>query len=483
MKIQLVQILHKLPTTEKHTIKELKLHPTLNKLLSDSINGLFTSNCSVEIMDSENKRRTYQMESKSMEIGTRCRRFRSTLGWTQKDLADAIGTTPQNISKYEKEGIHDIDIIEALSAALGYDLTSDEMDREGQLGEIGKEILMLLATHSVSSANNLTDGMPFEDLNYSNGGYLFGLSEERTIKELFKLTEQGLCIREQYTDFYDRKHDNIFITAKGVIALKHSSDSIIFSINFEDVCTYEMLCEGYESYQAYIDGHPVEKIIRNLSLRNGFRANLLRYLQVACDYFNHPINSDYFLGKSAYLDIMYSMIMDVTREKADYLLKYDLDEEYEFDTLNEELFGGQNYSLMQILKNYGYQNEALSNLVPDELEDKENKLTRFQELLDEDDVLENEYLNAHSILAETFIRKLEEHNEIAPWEWYSRDEIEGFIRNNILNPQTEYEKGINEALTQIKELDEEILKKYFEFPYEWEENGLADLVRELYGVD
>ena len=70
------------------------------------------------------------MDNKSMavEIGQRCRRFRNALGISQHKLADMVGTTPQNISKYEKEGIHDIDIIRYLSSALGYDLMTDEVD-------------------------------------------------------------------------------------------------------------------------------------------------------------------------------------------------------------------------------------------------------------------------------------------------------------------------------------------------------------------
>ena len=86
------------------------------------------------------------MNNKSMavEIGQRCRRFRNALGISQQKLADMVGTTPQNISKYEKEGIHDIDIIRYLSSALGYDLMTDEVDEEGSIGEIGKEILTIL---------------------------------------------------------------------------------------------------------------------------------------------------------------------------------------------------------------------------------------------------------------------------------------------------------------------------------------------------
>lgn len=60
-------------------------------------------------------------------------------------------------------------------------------------------------------------------------------------------------MREQYIDFYDNNKDDIFITAKGVITLKHIGNIQNQVYNYENVCTYEMRCEGYESYQAYID--------------------------------------------------------------------------------------------------------------------------------------------------------------------------------------------------------------------------------------
>lgn len=37
------------------------------------------------------------------EIGQRCRRFRQLKGMSQQKLAEKVGTTAQNISKYENE--------------------------------------------------------------------------------------------------------------------------------------------------------------------------------------------------------------------------------------------------------------------------------------------------------------------------------------------------------------------------------------------
>ena len=80
----------------------------------------------------------------ALEIGQRCRRMRQAQGISQQELADKLHTTPQNISKYETQGISNIEVVQKASAALGHDLLQDEMDTEGTVGEIGKEILQLI---------------------------------------------------------------------------------------------------------------------------------------------------------------------------------------------------------------------------------------------------------------------------------------------------------------------------------------------------
>ena len=79
--------------------------------------------------------------SRAKECGQRCRRIRQAKGISQQALADRLGTSPQNISKYEKNGISDIDTIMNLSDILGQNLLEDETDAEGTVGEVGKEIL------------------------------------------------------------------------------------------------------------------------------------------------------------------------------------------------------------------------------------------------------------------------------------------------------------------------------------------------------
>lgn len=296
------------------------------------------------------------MENKSIaiEIGQRCRRFRNVLGISQQKLADMIGTTPQNISKYEKEGIHDIDIIRYLSNALGHDLMMDEVDEEGTVGEIGEEILSILVESKIPFSGE-SGKVDASDL--FGGSLLFGLSKDRIIKELFKLEKIGLCVREQYVDFYGREKDVVFITAKGVITLKHISGLKNELDDYIDVKTYEMICKGHESYQAYLDSEPLKKIVGNISIKNGFRINYIHYLEKAFDVRESSLIylEKYFPGESAYVDIIFSMIMGITRKKSDCMIRivdeccsYEGYEEYV--DLRKEIFqDGQKYKLVNIL--------------------------------------------------------------------------------------------------------------------------------------
>lgn len=409
-----------------------------------------------------------------------------------------INTTPQNISKYEKEGIHDIDIIRYLSDALGHNLMTDEVDEEGTVGEIGKEILSILVESKV----------PFSDksgsvtaLDLLDGEWLFGLSEERITKELFKLEKIGLCVREQYIDFYGKEHDDIFITAKGVITLKHIGGFKNELGDYRNVNTYEMICEEFESYQAYIDSEPVEKIIRSLTIQNGFRINYIWFLMKEYNIQNDFLGyfEKYYLGKSAYVDIIFSMIMEITREKSDYMFKkfnenFSEEVEIEFDELCELLYPDRQYNnLVNELKKY-ISDDMPYNCVDWDawVEEKNNvigisdeyekKYDRYLKIIHNDEELENMVENADTYLADMFNTKLKKYGYKNPLNWYSKEEIEIFIKSNILEAGSKYEKYIENKLKRINEMEPNLVAEYFKFPLEWEENGLANLVRELYKV-
>lgn len=125
------------------------------------------------------------MEDKSLakEIGARCRRVRMEKGLSQKELADMVPTTPQNISKYENNGISDIDMIHLLSEKLGQNLLTDEVDEEGSVGEIGREILWLLLR---DGGHSNVDKLIKEEMH--------GMRKDRFSKEVFKLEKIGLCV-------------------------------------------------------------------------------------------------------------------------------------------------------------------------------------------------------------------------------------------------------------------------------------------------
>jgi transcriptional regulator with XRE-family HTH domain len=434
------------------------------------------------------------MENKStaIEIGQRCRKFRNALGISQQGLADKIGTTPQNISKYEKEGIYNIEVIQEISKALGHDLLTDEVEAEGTVGEIGREILTVLV--------DFKGYMHIETL--LKGWYMFGLSEERIVKEVFKLEKIGLCVREQYVDYYGENKDDIFITAKGAIYLKHIEKSIELDKKLEEVCTYEITCEGYSSYQELIDSEPIQKMIRRLNVHNGFRANLIEYLYNchSCDYlvFNvdeleSPYGIDLIQGNGIYFDIIFSMVMGFTRKDADYFMECKMsDEDNEFEQacyLEDEIYNDNSFDkdflgkfkqLVSIDDSdiNQYFNETVNcNLNAVDLEEKQLRLNEL-----EDKFLEQNDLSYRLDLNRRYQEACKDRESKNPLEWFTKEDIEKFIKENILPAATDEEKRLEEQLIEIMKADNEVVKDYFKFPTEWEKNGLADLILSLYKV-
>jgi transcriptional regulator with XRE-family HTH domain len=434
--------------------------------------------------------------STAIEIGQRCRKFRNALGLSQQALADKIGTTPQNISKYEKDGIHDIEVIQEISKALGHDLLTDEIDMEGTVGEIGREILLILI-----------NGKGYVDsYDILSGDKLYGLTEERCMKELFKLEKIGLCVREQYTDFYDRKQDKIFITAKGIITLKHIEPFQNHGCDLNNVSTYEMICDGKSSYQELFDSDISTKKIMNLKPIKGFRINFIKYLRDNCwfstydyldevkdDLFN-GMNQGIITGRNAYFDILFSMALGFSRKDADFLMEcVESEEDNEFeeaDLLNSELFPDDELKAWFLEKFEKYVPVAKS-MIPYRVADE-----KINPQLDEDDLvdkltvlgeMEDKFYGqdkfCSSLNLETrYLEACEKHESKNPLDWFSKEEIETYIEENILPPANEEEKQLEEQLIQIMQMEPGIVTGYFKFTSEWEENGLADLVRSLYKI-
>ena len=413
--------------------------------------------------------------STAKRIGERCRKFRNALGVSQQALADQVGTTPQNISKYEKEGVYNIETIQALSQVLGHDLLSDEMENEGDVGEIGRELLCAMIGYK----------FPFHSTEYGLGyiytkdlfeqNVMYGLDENRIVREIFKLEKLGLCVREQYTDFYGEQIDRVFITAKGAITIKHiiNSDEILSYL--DDIVTYEIICGKYSSYQEYIDNNVLEKKIRNLPMNSSFRANYIHFLHrnfekgLDCYRLDMNMSPCFFSGRNCYYDIMYHMIIDfdLTQSDSYWRLINEFDGYDEIDEIYEESLGMdvEKYKAGIYLKRdipILSENSTEDN----EFEIKESELDKF--------MLNNP--------EERFRKQKEKHANMNPLEWFTNEEIEKFVDNNILPAQNDYEEKIEKELIEIMLMEPMTTEDYFVFPQEWENNGLADKIKSIYKV-
>ena len=480
-------------------------------------------------------------ENYAKECGLRCRRIRMAKNWSQQKLADKMYTTPQNISKLEKEGISNIDTIKQLSVIFGEDLLIEERDIEGTVGEIGKEILYLL----ICSKGKLA----IQDL---SGNKMYGLSEKDVTNEIFKLERIGLCVREQYTDWYDREADDLFITAKGIVTFKNlannAEQSRAITDSLVDVKSYEMIIGRWGNIQEYIDNSLAEKMIRNI-LHDGvdfpvedisclYRLNYIKYLKelyvddeedfLGCfwvkSHLVHRTKGYYdsiIPSKGIYHDILYRMACRLSNDTVRHILvsahkyeekvkklsnalynediikektrvefqrafgRYDditghddlVDKLYsELKPLYEEIMGGpEKYKDWLLNPESDY--EEIDAYIEGHSEDISD---RFKALIELDKALTlmPEYYNSEAAYA--YYRPKASYS--TPVDWFSKGEIEEFIKENYHPPKTEWEKSLDLEIRKINELLPSTLE-YYTFPKEWEENGLADIVRERCGIE
>lgn len=489
--------------------------------------------------------------------GIRCKQARDTKGITQQELANLISTSPQNISKYEREGISDIFVIKELSKALDTDLLQEKLDAEGTVGEIGKEILLVLAENN-----------GYIDIGSLMKNHMYGMSLNRVTLEIKKLVDIGMCVREAYNDWLSEKRDGLFITAKGLITLKNlklnkkQSKKVKRALN--KINTYERLLGDFCSYQDYINSRPGEKLIRQfgykgfeplktskLCIDNCYRANYIEYLhrnfetglEKTYDFFSESSGEESLNpGFNCYHDILYRMALGITNE---ILWKHELcgDEEYFFSQEYNELkidLGLKEETeavLLSTLRKFENEFYWVEEYTDDGYEDKDNESTEnietimFSKLRKELDEMrehmevlkercnfeENEtefskeiYELANSVgVYEEKMDKVKRYIELGdyideeiyyecaipeiyekhrpdgaskyPTDWFTKEEIKQFINENMGPAVTEQEKEIDRILKKVNHYMPETLD-YYRFPKEWEENGLADLVRKNCGL-
>lgn len=459
-----------------------------------------------------------EMNSKAKECGQRLRRVRMAQKMSQQELADKMFTTPQNISKYEKEGVGNIDVIMKLNEILGYNIMRDEMDEEGTVGEIGKEILTRIVEN---------DG--YIDVNDLIKEYMHGLDMKRTTNEIFKLQKIGLCVREQFTGYAGMQNDGLFITAKGIITLKNNlgfmSDELkekLFKVpSFEEI----VINKGRDTYQELLDSDELEKLLWTLPFNTSYRANYIKYLK---KYFQSSVkyygkDSDFeamVLGEycpclsaeNIYFDIIHRMITRLDNEILDTVMDtfledfwYESHEEYMLSIRKELLLKHapkyEAYRQLGSVKadtiqkffeksdwytDYAKESEIVrlndDNFDEESYEelDKSNFSKEDLELALEYEKLEKETYEEYEYTLfelDYFIEKMaRQKNETLVTEWFTKDEIVAFINENMGAAQSEQEMAIDATIKKINEKYPETLE-YYTFPEEWEENGIAKLIR------
>lgn len=435
------------------------------------------------------------------ECGIRCRQIRMSKGMSQQALADKINVTAAAISKWEKEGIANIDQIMRISNALGQDITADQFDQDGAISEVGKEILRILIKKN-----------GYVDFSYLENN-MYGMKGDRVSNELFKLERIGAVIREQYTDYLHKERDSVFITAKGVIAFKNSigKDFKILGVTTMD----ERLNDGATSFQDLIDRDVTTGVLMALGeYPFGFRCDYLRYLYINFFqpitnkdhriWFQHPQIRAELCGESAYIDILRRMAQKATRNDIEGHIAWVIrGEDNDIDMgpddrfwlpqiaagLDEKNWEAIKYFCKEIgsmpsVYNICYTEEDWLKQSKDV--DVKNALKELKELDKEcEQILQEDHTLICEILREneeTFFGSMKEEIQKKPDLWFSYEEIKNYIEENILPAETENEKALDSAIHRIWDADEQTMNYYYEFPRSWEANGLAQLVRDRVGV-
>ena len=439
-------------------------------------------------------------ERLSISLGRNLKKYRKMKGLTQEDLARDMNTTFQTISNYECKGITDVDVERELSRVLGVDLRENIADKEGIVGEVGKEILFRLIENkgklSVTALAN----------------ELHGMSQERVNHEIEKIANLDMCVREKYVDFRSITRDEVFITAKGIITYKNLISDTYHAAKLGKVIdyvrSYEERLTPYwyekdeipvaEDMEDYINKRPWISAIYDIRFTSTYKADYIIYLyhwgaheRLEMQDLNNKIElmsyDAIFPGVNIYHDIIYRMAygFDDTWRNENFFSLLSDSWYKQTDKLYNRLSG--------IQENDPVLEETINRFASDFewIRSEDNHLTNDEDLSN----LENEYEDRVSMgffvnaFADDETNKKERYLEHAPKgmedvypdKWFSKEEIEDFIRKNYHLPQNDEEREIQKKIDKVEKL-RPILKEYYSFPKEWEENGLADLVRELNGI-
>ena len=449
------------------------------------------------------------------DLGARCRKFRDARGMSQEKLGEKIGVLGATISKYEREGIRDIELINRISRVLGCDLLNDEIDEEGIVGEVGKEILFkLIENKGWLEYSFLVNTM-------------LGMSESRVSNEIFKLLKIGMCVREQFKDFEDNEKDIVFITAKGLITSKnHVSNPLLekrLADKYKDVITYEMMLKADKnknipdagSYQEYVELRPVEKLIRNLEIPDSlYRADFVLYLlnNFTTGFDKVELNKEIrnlLPCENFYYDCLHRMALKIDNDELLYRLNpqkwaeknpdkmsdklkneemvrlNDVRKKLELkplnlgddDSLMADFKEGLQETLKDDLKKLFNKNLAIKDKYPSEEKDKEDQADKksgrlcYERLSKKELEIVTEYIGFFetgievdpSLMYEVEYAKKKAEGIESPYpvDWYSKEEILEFLQKNYKKASSDEEKELDKKLKEILEYYPEAGAYYF----------------------
>lgn len=451
-------------------------------------------------------RKDKAMSEKSMSefLGEQLRKYRKMVGMTMEDLAEKMHVSTQTISNYEKKGITNVDTEREISRILGKDLRIRTADNEGTVGEVGREILYTIIEQKGRCS-----------FDFLSEHKMYGMSEERIGHEIEKLSDLDMCYREKYTDFFDENRDELFITAKGIITYKNLIKDKFHEDKLEELLpnveTYEMrLSKKYSNEQNIPDASDMEEYIKlrpwiphifQLGLDYNFRLDYIMYLYLRWTHLFQDneifLRDKYyqyehiFCGINIYHDILYRMTFEITNEWIDkymFLSEYTGEEVEDLESRCVE--EGYTYALAESFDDKVIQ-ETIWNFkqefpwIDEEYEKRMNKNVKHAVDEELEDYMDNriEFYGFSEDLEGRYKENAPEgKREEYPINWFTKEEIEAFIRENFHKPSTKIEYEIQEKLTQIERMIP-CAEKYYVFPEDWENNGLADLVRELCCVE
>lgn len=180
------------------------------------------------------------------ELGARFSMVCAMKGINIVELADAIGVDVTTVSRFETEGITDVDVLLKIKQYVGVDL----LKYKYELSKTEMKALKMLV-----DSYGYIDTEVFEEFKEK-----YGCETE----DMEQLLAMHFCVREQFTDRNSEWRDGLFLSEVGKnwamlncwVDLEHN----ISYCGADQCTTYEKACDSYEDYQTYVNNNGKEEL-------------------------------------------------------------------------------------------------------------------------------------------------------------------------------------------------------------------------------